>query len=165
MKADIYTTREQDIHHTTVTGFVGLLTNLRSVFLQDAAVMTLQGFKHTVLELPYAKTRSFSKFLKLMQFTLEDKMDKKINSPSLADAVSEEMKAQLKKFHHTLSHCLGVIKNCMKEVNDTTTTNFHNALVTKDDMQDISSAISIIMEKRIGATLSSSTKKTKTQHL
>jgi hypothetical protein len=50
-------------------------------------------------------------------------------------------------------------------VNDTTTTNFHtvkgaiDVLVTNDDMQDISSAISTIMEKHIGATLSSSTKK------
>jgi hypothetical protein len=100
-----------------------------------------------------------------MQFTLEDEMDKKINAPSLADAVLEEMKAQLNNFHHTLSHGLGVVKNCMKEGNDTKTTNFHTVkvaideLVTKDDMQEISTAISTIMEKRIGATLSSSTKK------
>jgi hypothetical protein len=85
----------------------------------------------------------------------------------LADAVSEEMKAQLNFFHHTLNHGLGVVKKCMKEGNDTTTTNFHtvkgaiDALVTKDDMHDISSAISTIIEKRIGATLSSSTKKRK----
>jgi hypothetical protein len=102
-----------------------------------------------------------------MKFTLQCEMDKKINAPSLAAAVSEEMKAQINNFHHTLSHGLGVVKNCMKEGNDTTTTNFHNvkgaidALVTKDDMQEISSAISTIMEKRIGATLSSSTTKKK----
>jgi hypothetical protein len=72
MKAYLRTTREQDIHHTTAAGFVDLLTNLRSVFLQDAAVMTLQGRKHAVLELPYAKTRAFSKLLKRMQFTLQD---------------------------------------------------------------------------------------------
>jgi hypothetical protein len=70
MKAYLRTTREQDIHHTTVSGFVGLLKNLHSVFLQDAAVMTLQGRKHTVLELPYAKTRAFAKLLERMQFTL-----------------------------------------------------------------------------------------------
>jgi hypothetical protein len=57
----------------------------------------------------------------------------------------------------------------MKEGNDTTTTNFHtvkgaiDALVTKDDMQDISFTISTNMEKRIGAILSSSTK-TKTNN-
>jgi dsRNA-specific ribonuclease len=98
-------------------------------------------------------------------------MDNKINAPSLADAVSEEMKAQLNIFHHTLSHGSGVIKNCMKEGNDTTTTSFHTfkgaigALLTKDDMQEISSTISSIMEKHIGATLSSSTKKQKTTHV
>jgi hypothetical protein len=167
MKADLRTTREQDIHHTTAAGFVGLLTNLPSVFLQDAAVMTLQGRKHAVLELPYANTRSFSKLLERMQFTLKVETDKKINAPSLADAVSEEMKAQLNNFHHTLNHGLGVVKNCMKEGNDTTTTNFHtvkgaiDALVTKDDMHEISSAIYTIMEKRIGATLPSSTTKNK----
>jgi hypothetical protein len=95
----------------------------------------------------------------------------KINAPSIADAVSEEMKAHLNNFHHTLNHGLGVVKNCIKEGNDTTTTNFHtfkvaiDALVTKDDMHEISSAIPTIMEKRIGATLSSSTKKRKTHHL
>jgi hypothetical protein len=105
-----------------------------------------------------------------MQFTLEDGMDKKINAPSLADSVSEEMKAQLNNFHHTLIHGLGVVKNRMKEWNDTTKTNFHtiecaiDALVTKDDMQEISSTISTITEKRIGATLSSSKKKQK-KHL
>jgi hypothetical protein len=58
---------------------------------------------------------------------------------------------------------LGVVKNCIKEGNDTTATNFHTfkgeiyALVTKYDMHDISSEISTIMEKRIGATLSLST--------
>jgi hypothetical protein len=94
-------------------------------------------------------------------------MDKKINAPSLADAVSEEMKAQPNNFHDTLNHGLGVVKNCMKEGDDTTTTNFHtvkgdiDALVTKDDMHEISSAISTIMEKRIGATLSWSTTKKK----
>jgi hypothetical protein len=31
-----------------------------------------------------------------MQFTLQVEMDKKINAPSHADAVSEEMKAELK---------------------------------------------------------------------
>jgi hypothetical protein len=73
------------------------------------------------------------------------------------------MKAQLNNFHHTLSHGLGVVKKCMKEGNDTTTTNVHtvkgaiDALVTKDDMQEISSSISTIMEKHIGAILSSST--------
>jgi hypothetical protein len=169
MKADLRTKREQDIHHTTAAGFFGLLTNLRSVFLQDAAIMTLQGRNHTVLELPYAKTRSFVKLLKRMQFTLQYEMNKKINAPSLSDAVSEEMKAQLNNFHHTLNHGLGLIKNCMKEGNDTRTTNFHtvkgaiDAVVTKDDMHEISSAISTIMEKRIGATLSlSTTKKKKT---
>jgi hypothetical protein len=84
-----------------------------------------------------------------MQFILQDEMDKKINAPSLADAVSEEMKAQLNNFHHTLNHGLGVVKSAIDE------------LVTKDDMHEISSAISTIIEKRIGATLSSSTKKTK----
>jgi hypothetical protein len=168
MKADLRTTREQDIHHTTAAGFVGLLTNLRSVFLQDAAVMTLQGRNHGVLELPYANTRAFAKLLECMQFTLQVEMDKKINAPSLADAVSEKMKAQLNNFHHTLNHGLGVVKNCIKEGNDTTTTNFHtvkgsiDALVTKDDMHEISSAISTIMEKRIGA---STTKKRKNHHL
>jgi hypothetical protein len=34
MKADLRTTREQDINHTTAAGFVGLLTNLCSVFHQ-----------------------------------------------------------------------------------------------------------------------------------
>jgi hypothetical protein len=59
----------------------------------------------------------------------------------------------------------------MKEGNDTTTTNFHTAngaidvLVTKDDMHEISSTISTVIEKRIGATLSSSTKKRKNHHL
>jgi hypothetical protein len=53
-----------------------------------------------------------------MKFTLQCEMDKKINAPSLADAVSEEMKAQLNNFHHTLNHGLGVVKNCMKEGND-----------------------------------------------
>jgi hypothetical protein len=59
----------------------------------------------------------------------------------------------------------------MKEGNDTTTTNFHtvkgaiDALVTKDYMQEISSAISTIMGKHMGATLPSSTKKNKIQHL
>jgi hypothetical protein len=96
-------------------------------------------------------------------------MDKKINAPSLDDAVSEAMKAQLNNFHHTLNHGLGVVKNCMKEGNDTTMSNVHtvkgsiDALVTKDDMQEISSAISTIMEKRIGATLSLSTKRRKTR--
>jgi hypothetical protein len=93
MKADLCTTREQDIHHTTATGFVGLLTNLRSVFLQDATVMTLQGRKHAFLELSDAKTRAFAKLLKRMKFTLQDEMDKNINAPSLADAVSEEKEA------------------------------------------------------------------------
>jgi hypothetical protein len=85
--------------------------------------------------------------------------------------MSEEMKAQLNNFHYTLSHGLGVVKNCMKEGNDTTTTNFHtvkgaiDTLVTKDDMQEISSTISTIMEKCMGATLPSSTKKQKKQHL
>jgi hypothetical protein len=77
MKADLSTTWEQDIHHTTTAGFVGLLTNLHYVFLQNAAVMTLQGRKHAVLELPYAKTRAFAKLLKHMKFTLENEMDKK----------------------------------------------------------------------------------------
>jgi hypothetical protein len=137
------------------------------VFLEDAAVMTLQGRKHAVLDMPYTKTRAFAKLLKCMQFALYDEVDKKINAPSLADTVSEEIKAQLHNFHHTLSHGLGVVKNCMKEGNDTTTTNFHtvkgdiDALLTKDAMQDISSAISTIMEKRIGATLPSSTTKNK----
>jgi hypothetical protein len=87
MKADLRTTREQGIHHTTAAGFAGLFTNLRSVFLQDAAVMTLQGRTHAVLELPYAKTREFAKLLERMQFNLQVEMDKKINAPSLADAV------------------------------------------------------------------------------
>jgi hypothetical protein len=73
MKADLRTTREKDIHHTTAAGFVGLLTNLCSVFLQDAAVMTLQGRKRAVLELTYATTIAFVKLLKSMQFTLQDK--------------------------------------------------------------------------------------------
>jgi hypothetical protein len=72
--------------------------------------MTLQGRKHIFLELPYTKTQAFAKLLKIMQFTLEDEMDKKINSPSLADAVSEEMKAHLNNFHHTLSHGLSVVQ-------------------------------------------------------
>jgi hypothetical protein len=55
MKADLRTTREQHIHHTTASGFVGLLTNILYVFLQDTAVMNLQGRKHASLELPYAK--------------------------------------------------------------------------------------------------------------
>jgi hypothetical protein len=110
MRADLRTTWEQYIHHTTAAGFVGLLTNIRYLFLEDAAVMTLQGRNHAVLELPYAKTRAFTKLLKGMQLTLEDEMDKKINAPSLADAVSEEMKAQLNNFHHTLRHGLGVVK-------------------------------------------------------
>jgi hypothetical protein len=55
----------------------------------------------------------------------------------------------------------------MKEGNDTTTTNVHtvkgdiDVLVTKDDMQEISSTISTIMGKHMGATLPSSTKKRK----
>jgi hypothetical protein len=135
------------------------------VFLQDAAVMTLQGRNHDVLELPYAKTRAFAKLLKFIQFTLEDEMDKKINAPSLVDAVSGEMKVKLNNFHDTLNHGFGVVKNCTKEGNDTITTNFHtvkgssDALVTNDDMQEISSAISTIMEKGMGATLPSSIKK------
>jgi hypothetical protein len=167
MKADLRTTRDQDIHHTTAAGFVGLLKNLHCMFLQDASVMILQGCNHVVLELPYAKTRAFYKLLKCMQFTLEDEIDKKINAPSLADSVSEEMNAQLNNFHHTLSHGLGVVKKCMKEWNDKTKTNFHtaegaiDALVTNDDMQEISSEISTITEKHIGATLSSPTKKKK----
>jgi hypothetical protein len=51
--------------------------------------MTLHGRKHAVLDLPYAKTISFSNLLKRMKFTLEDEMVKKINAPSRADAVSE----------------------------------------------------------------------------
>jgi hypothetical protein len=66
MKADLCTTREQDIHHTTAAGFVGLLTNLHSVFLQDTSVMNLQGRNYAVLEMPYAKTRAFDKLLKRM---------------------------------------------------------------------------------------------------
>jgi hypothetical protein len=66
MMEDLRATQEKDIHHTNAADFVGLLTNLRYVFLQDAAVMTLQGRKHAVLELPYAKTRSFVKLLKRM---------------------------------------------------------------------------------------------------
>jgi hypothetical protein len=115
MKADLRTTWEQDIHHTTDAGFVGLLKNIHCLFLQDAAVMTLQGRKNAVLELPYSNTQAFYKLLKCMQFTLEDEMDKKINVPSLADSVSKEVKAQLNNFHRTLNHGLGVIKNCMKE--------------------------------------------------
>jgi hypothetical protein len=52
----------------------------------------------------------------------------------------------------------------MKEGNDTTRSKFHtvkgtiDALVTKDDTHEISSAISTITEKCIGATLPSSTK-------
>jgi hypothetical protein len=55
----------------------------------------------------------------------------------------------------------------MKEGNDITTTNFHtvkgsiDVFATNDDMQEISSAISTIMEKPIGATISSSTTKKK----
>jgi hypothetical protein len=33
-----------------------------------------------------------------MEFTLEDQMEKKTKAPSLADAVSEEMKAQINNF-------------------------------------------------------------------
>jgi hypothetical protein len=127
--------------------------------------MTLQGRKHAFLELPYAKTQAFAKLLKLMQLTLEDEMDKKIHAPSLDDAVSEEMKAQLNNFHHTLSHGLGVIKNCMKEGNDTATTKCHkgaiDALVINDGMQESSSAISTIMGKCMSAPLPSSQNKIK----
>jgi hypothetical protein len=127
--------------------------------------MTLQGRKRAVLELPYTNTREFAKLLKFVQFTLEDEMDKKINSPS--DAVSEEMKAQLNKFQHTVSHGFAVVKHCMKEGNDTTTTKFHtfkgviDLLITNDGTQEISSAISTIMEKRMGATLPTPTTKKK----
>jgi hypothetical protein len=88
-------------------------------------------------------------------------MEKKIHAISLAGAVSEEMKAQINNSHHTLSHGLGVIKNCMKEWNDVTTNNFQtfksaiDGLATKDDMQEISSAISNVMGKCMGSPLPS----------
>jgi hypothetical protein len=89
IKANLHATREKDIHHTTPASFIGLLTNLRNVFLQDAALLHLAGHKHAVLKLPYAKTRAFAKLLKCMEFTLEDETEKKIHAPSLADSVSE----------------------------------------------------------------------------
>jgi hypothetical protein len=155
MKADLRATQETYIHDTAVSGFVGLLTNLCNVFLQDAAIMTIQGRNHAVLELPYAKTLAFTELLKRMEFTLEDEMEKKINAPSLADAVSEEIQVQINNFQHTLSHGLGVVKNCMKEGNDATTQKFQavkgaiDGLVTKDDTQEISSVISNMLWENV----------------
>jgi hypothetical protein len=78
------------------------------------------------------------------------------------------MKAQINNFQHTLSHGLGVIKNCSKEGNYETTNKFQTikdssyTLVTKDGIQDISSAISTVMGKHMGSLLPSSPKKKKT---
>jgi hypothetical protein len=154
MKADLKATRELNVEHTTAAGFIGLLTQLRVVFLQDAAVMVLQGRKHAVLDLPFAKTRAFGKLLKRMDFTLKEEMDKKVHGPSVSEAISEELGAHLSNFHHTLSHGLGEVKNSMKEVNATTTTNFRtvkgaiDGLVNKEDMKAISSAMYTVMDKR-----------------
>ena len=121
MEEEIMVLHSEGIYKTTANGFVQVLKQLRTIILQDAAVLSLMGRKHMLFDHWVFKSEAFSTLKKRMKILLDgNETEKKVDSQNLC----EEMNEKLTGIQRTVHTKIGQLSQVVHDCNNKTTKNF-----------------------------------------